>query len=150
MTKVSPFWPLLLRCPHPHLMTKVSPSWPLLLRCPHPHLMTKVSPCWPGQLYHTPISPTHMTLGSLNISQNHTVSQKQIADFFCPNFRLQWLGNRLSESLEICCASCPDYGPLLIKISSDSDKWFPSYCRWKFELISQGIVNKVNKNCQYF
>ena len=52
--------------------------------------------------------------------------------------------HRLSESLEICCASCPNYGPLLIKISIDLDKLFPSYCRWKFELISQGIVNKVN------
>ena len=69
---------------------------------------------------------------------------------FRPNFRVQSLGNRLSKSLEICCASCPDYGTLLIKISSDSDKWFPSYCCWKFELISHGIVNKVNKNCQYF
>ena len=56
----------------------------------------------------------------------------------------------MSESLEICCESCPDYGPLSIKISSDSDKLFPSYCRWKFELISQEIVNKVNKNCPFF
>ena len=70
--------------------------------------------------------------------------------FFQPSFRLQSLGNRLSESLEICCASCPNYGPLSIKISIDLDKLFPSYCRWKFELISQGIVNKVNINCQYF
>ena len=31
----------------------------------------------------------------------------------------------------ICCASCLDYGPLWIKISSDWDKWFPSYCSRK-------------------
>ena len=61
--------------------------------------------------------------------------------FFIPTF-----GCNDSETLEICCASCPDYGPLSIKISSDSEKRFPSYCRWKFELISQGIVNRVNSS----
>ena len=62
---------------------------------------------------------------------------QSIYRFFRPNFRLQSLGNPLSESLEIYCASRPDYGPLSIKISSDSDKRYPSYCRWKFEIISQ-------------
>ena len=56
----------------------------------------------------------------------------------------------LSESLEICCASCPNYGPFSVKSSIDLEKLFPTYFRWKFELISQGIVNKVNKNYQYF
>ena len=50
---------------------------------------------------------------------------------FRPNFRVQSLGNRLSKSLEICCASCPDYGPLWIRISSNSDKRFPSDCSRK-------------------
>ena len=75
---------------------------------------------------------------------------KTNCQLFRPKFRLQKLGNRLSKSREIYCASFPDYGPLSIKISSDSDKWFPSYCRRKFELISRGIVNKVNKNHQFF
>ena len=50
----------------------------------------------------------------------------------------------MSKSLEICCSRCPNYGPLWIKISSDSDKRFLSYCPWKFELISQ--INKVRDN----
>ena len=79
----------------------------------------------------------------------YRVSQ-QNCRFFRPNFRLQSLGNLLSESLEIYCASRPDYGPLSIKISSDSDKRYPSYCRWKFEVISQWIVDKVKKNSRFF
>ena len=79
----------------------------------------------------------------------YRVSQ-QNCRFFRPNFRLQSLGNPLSESLEIYCASRPDYGPLSIKISSDSDKRYPSYCRWKFEIISQWIVDKVKKNSRFF
>ena len=50
---------------------------------------------------------------------------------FWQNFQVQSLGNHLSKSLEICCASCPDYGPMWIKISSNSDKQFPSDCSQK-------------------
>ena len=67
---------------------------------------------------------------------------------FRPNFRVQSLGNRLSKSLEICCASCPDYGPLWIKISSDSDKRFPSDCSRKLDRKNRQFI--YISLCDYF
>ena len=69
-------------------------------------------------------------LGILDFSADLRVLGSEYSTFR-PNFRVQSLGNRLSKSLEICCASCPDYGPLWIRISSNSDKWFPSDCSRK-------------------
>ena len=74
--------------------------------------------------------PSSTRLGILDFLADLRVLGSEYSTFR-PNFRVQSLGNRLSKSLEICCASCPDYGPLWIKISSNSDKQFPSDCSRK-------------------
>ena len=72
-----------------------------------------------GQLHHTPISPT-----DFSYQLPSAMTRK-------PFVRITW--NLLCKLSQLW---------LLIKISIDSDKRFP---KWKFELISQGIVNKVKK-----
>ena len=74
--------------------------------------------------------PSNTRLGILDFSADLRILGSEYSTFR-PNFRVQSLGNRLSKSLENSCASCPDYGPLRIKISSNSDQRFPSDCSRK-------------------
>ena len=50
---------------------------------------------------------------------------------FSPNFQPKSLGNGWSDLLKNHCAKSPHGGLFVQEISSDSDKWFPSYCGWK-------------------
>ena len=50
---------------------------------------------------------------------------------FSPNFQPKSLGNGWSDLLKNHCAKSPHCGLFAQEISSDSDKWFPSYCGWK-------------------
>ena len=50
---------------------------------------------------------------------------------FSPNFQPKSLGNGRSDLLKNHCAKSPHCGLFAQEISSDSDKWFPSYCGWK-------------------
>ena len=50
---------------------------------------------------------------------------------FSPNFQPKSLRNGWSDLLKNHCAKSPHCGLFAQEISSDSDKWFPSYCGWK-------------------
>ena len=67
----------------------------------------------------------------------------KIDDFFGPSSDCNHSGtvclNHLKFAVQVVLAhQHADYGPLWIKISSDSDKRFPSYCSWK--LVSPKIL----------
>ena len=61
----------------------------------------------------------------------YRVSQKNKTLFFSPNFQTQSIGKGLSDLLKNQCAKSPHCGLFAQEISSDSDKWSPSYCSWK-------------------
>ena len=56
-----------------------------------------------------------MTLGSLNISQNHTVSQKQIADFFVPTSDCNDLETVCPNHLKFAVQVVPTMDPCQLK-----------------------------------
>ena len=81
--------------------------------------------------------------------------------FFSANFRGRYLGNRLSELLQIWFGKGPDIGQYAHQISSNSDKPFPRY--WRRKLAEKTIRKKrqsrvvnllllpvINDRCRYF